>query len=539
MRKAKFILVWLYLVLSVVITASGSGVPAGTSIDNQATAAYQPSGGTATSANSNIVHVITQSSGVGAAISVVKSASKSTANPGDQLTFALDATNSGTGDAAPVSVTIDGVPTFKIVVRDVIPSNTKFAGFAAFGASTPLYHIFGSAPQTYVSTAPSDLSTVDAIAFTLDSFAAGSKFSFSFNVAVAANASGTIRNLAVTFFNNGADTSVSSNEVDVAVKGAPPSIAYYFDGNFSLPIQATAITSPLWVQVNAAACNVDPTTVESHPVTLQSTLTGDTETFTATETGANTGIFRILPAVPMRDGSVNPVIPGNKIMEVLRNDQLTASLSGCGAATVTATILIDPAGVIFDSHSNSPIAGAGVTLIDVTGNGNGGHPKAPATVLQFDGITPAPSTVTTAANGQFQFPQVLPSTYKIVVTPPTNYTFPSTVPPGQLPPGRRIDPAASYNGSFVVSVSAGATFFDVPVDTSSSTAIFIEKTADQSIVETGDFVNYTVEIKNMTSTVLTNTQVKDTLPPGFVYQLKSAHLGGASIPDPTGGKGPF
>jgi len=91
-------------------------------------------------------------------------------------------------------------------------------------------------------------------------------------------------------------------------------------------------------------------------VTLKSTLTGDTETFTATETGPNTGFFRILPAVPMRDAKANPVVSGNNIMEVLINDQITASMSGCGAASVTATILVDPAGVVFDSHSNALVA---------------------------------------------------------------------------------------------------------------------------------------------------------------------------------------
>jgi len=538
MRKAYSILARLYLALGLIAQASGASVPPGTSIDNQATASYQSSSGSATSANSNVVHVIAQASGAGAALAVSKSVSKPAANPGDQLTFTLNVTNGGTGDAAPVAVTIDSVPAVKIVMRDVIPGNTRFLAFVSTGSSTPLYHIFGSPLQSYVSAAPPDLSTVDAIAFVFDTFPAGTNATFSFNVTVAGNASGILRNTAVAFFNNGSDTSSTSNEVDVTVNGPPPGIAYYFDNTFAKTIQATAIKSPLWVQVNAAACNADPTTIESRSVTLVSALTGDTETFTATETGPNTGIFRILPSVPMRDGSINPIVSGNKIMEVLRNDQLTASLSGCGAATVSATILIDPSGVVFDSHSNALAAGANVTLIDVTGNGNGGKPNAAASVFQFDGVTAAPSSVTTSANGQFQFPQVLPSTYKIVVVPPANYTFPSTVAPGQLPAGRRIDPAASYAGSFVVTAGAGAAFFDVPVDTSAGTPIFIQKTADRVTVEQGDFVNYTVEAKNSTSNPLLNTQVKDTLPPGFAYQLKSARLDGAPIPDPAGGKGP-
>src|SRR5262249_1307534 len=225
-------------------------------------------------------------------------------------------------------------------------------------------------------------------------------------------------------------------------------------------------------------------------------------------------------------------------MEVLRNDQIVASLSGCGAASVAATILVDPQGVVFDSRSNANIAGALVTLIDVTGNGNGGHPGAPATVVQFDGVTPAPSTVTTAADGRFQFPQVLPSTYQISVKPPANYSFPSTVLPPQLPPGRHIDPSASYNGTFVVTTDPGIVLFDVPVDVSSTTRMFIQKTAARSQVEIGDFIDYTVEIKNLLPAPLPNVQVTDNLPPGFVYQTHSAKLNGSPISDPPG-KGPL
>ena len=78
--------------------ASGGSVPPGTSIDNQASASYVSSSGPATSATSNIVHVITQGSATGAALAVNKSVSKPTANPGDQLTFTLNVSNTGTGD---------------------------------------------------------------------------------------------------------------------------------------------------------------------------------------------------------------------------------------------------------------------------------------------------------------------------------------------------------------------------------------------------------------------------------------------------------
>jgi uncharacterized repeat protein (TIGR01451 family) len=255
MRKARVILTLSCLLLSCISTVAGGSVPPGTSIDNQASASYQASSGQATSASSNIVHVIAQAGG--AALSITKAVSKPTANPGDQLTYSLTVNNTG-GDAVPVSVVIDGSTAAKIIVRDIIPNNTRFSGFVSTGAATALYHVFGSPLQTYVSVAPANVSTVDAVALALDTFAGGASASFSFSVALSANASGIVRNTAVVYFNNGSDTSSTSNEVDVTVSGPAPKIAYYFDNTFAKTIQATPITSLLFVQVDAAACNADP-----------------------------------------------------------------------------------------------------------------------------------------------------------------------------------------------------------------------------------------------------------------------------------------
>jgi uncharacterized repeat protein (TIGR01451 family) len=537
LKKVFFSLVCFLLPLLTPAAAAGTSVPPGTSIDNQASVTFQESTGISISSTSNIVHVIAQAA-AGASLVINKTASKSSVNAGDQLTYTLAVSNNGSSDAAAIAVVIDGIAGSRIVVRDAIPPNTQFSAATGTGPGGVVYHLLGAPTQTYVSAIPADLSTVDSIAFVQPSFVSGTAATFSFTVAVDRNASGTVRNTAVAFYNSGVDTSSPSNEVDVSVSGPAPNISYFSNNIFNQAIHSTPIGAPLWIQVDAAACNVDPTAIETKSVTLKSLLTGDTETFTATETGPNTGIFRILPAVPSRDASQNPPVSGNKIMEVLRNDQLIASFSGCGATTVSATILIDPTGVVFDSHSDALIAGAAVTLIDVTGAGNGGHANAPAAVLQFDGITPAPSTVTTSADGRFQFPQVLPSTYRVSVKPPSSFSFPSTLSPGQLPPDRRIDSSGSYNGTFLVTASNGIVIFDVPVDASSTTPLFVEKTADRGTVNLGEFVDYTIEVKNLLSSPQANVQVNDTLPPGFMYIKHTARLNGSVMSDPIGGKGP-
>src|SRR5262252_5160645 len=254
------------LVLAPVSPASvpGSGVPAGTSIDNQATATFQGVAGPST-ANSNVVHVITQAGAP--AVTITKSASQATAIPGDQITYTLNVANIGGGDALPVAVSVDGTAATKIVVRDVIPNNSGLPAQGVVAPATFAYHIIGTPAQNYVTVAPGNLATVDAVAFLLDTLAAGSSSSFSFKVTIAANALGIVRNSATVFFNDGtADTSVLSNEVDITVNGPPPAISYYFDATFNKTIRATPMGAPLFVQVNAAACNLDPTVAETKPV---------------------------------------------------------------------------------------------------------------------------------------------------------------------------------------------------------------------------------------------------------------------------------
>ena len=89
------------------------------------------------------------------------------------------------------------------------------------------------------------------------------------------------------------------------------------------------------------------------------------------------------------------------------------------------------------------------------------------------------------------------------------------MPPSQLPPGRLIDPSGSYNGPFTITATSSSNIFDIPVDTSASTSIFIQKNASRTSVELGEFLDYTIEIKNMLSVAQANVQVNDTLPPGF------------------------
>src|SRR5947207_6512371 len=186
-------------------------------------------------------------------------------------------------------------------------------------------------------------------------------------VTVNGNASGSFSALARAGWAStpsGAPLSTPSNAHVISLPVRPAAIAYFSSASYSAPSAVGSAGAPLFVQLDAAACNVDPTRVLTVPVSVTSQLTGDTETFAATETAPNTGLFRIQPDVPTADATARPVASGDGVLEVLRNDVVTANVTHCGsvAVSVSTTLLNDPSGVVFDSHSNAPVAGVTVQL---------------------------------------------------------------------------------------------------------------------------------------------------------------------------------
>ncbi len=312
---------------------------------------------------------------------------------------------------------------------------------------------------------------------------------------------------------------------------APPRLAFYSGADFSRTILATTLGAPLFLRASAPQCDADPTRPDTLTLRLSSRLTQDAKTCTAVETGPATGVF-VVAGVPVAVGNDPTAGPASSALHEGRGDLLTAELFGCGATQTSASVWVAPGGVVFDSHTDAPVPGARVQLLDVSGQGNG-SPGGLALVYQGDGVTPAPAEVYTDRAGQYAFPIVPASTYRVVVAPPSPWQFPSRVPAAQLPGGHLLDAAASYGADFVVATSGSPIFADVPVDVHGEVTLFAEKTAGTTRAEWGDEVEYTVRVANRSDSLLDAATMRDTPPAGFAFVPGTARVNGASAPDPA------
>ena len=333
----------------------------------------------------------------------------------------------------------------------------------------------------------------------------------------------------------GASADVVSNTVRANRRD---SITYFTSAAFSTVARATRANGELFIQIEAADCNADAARADIISVTITSKMTGDSRTYAADETAADSSLFRITTMAvdhDMEEGEADDKSDGH--LDVQPDDTLTASINGCGSGPISTTILVDPIGVVYDSKTDMPVAGATVTLIDITGAGNGGAPGGPAVVFDVDGVTRMPSTVVTDVFGMYHFPLVAPSLYRLQVTAPNNYGFPSKRKPGELPASRTTNLYGSYGGEFTVSEALGLVTIDVPLDPIPG-VLYLEKNAARAVVEVGDVLDYTIRIHNTADQALVGVKVIDNLPAGFSLVPGTMRLDGAAFDGKFQNRGP-
>lgn len=329
----------------------------------------------------------------------------------------------------------------------------------------------------------------------------------------------------------GKGATLQSNLVSAAAPLAD-SITYYTGADYATRALVTESGMPLWIQAVSQACIIHPDAIDTIQITITAASTGASQTYTAIETAAGSGIFRVASQL-QPTVMVTSTTPAAGAIQATKNDTLTAKIQGCGSGSVSTTILVDPGGIVFDARSNLPLAGARVTLIDVSGAGNGGQAGGVARVFAADGVTAMPATITTDSDGAYHFPLVAPSLYRLQVTAPANYIFPSTLTPSALPAGHDIVLYGSYGADFTVSAQTGAVMLDIPLDPAQG-VLYLEKSASRADAEIGDFVDYTIRVHNSGDQDLNGVAVDDDLPAGFHYQPGTLRQDGAAVPEPAG-----
>jgi uncharacterized repeat protein (TIGR01451 family) len=315
---------------------------------------------------------------------------------------------------------------------------------------------------------------------------------------------------------------------DVAPANAVP-------GSFNLvPATNYSVGDPVFVRVTDNAANTNATTQQTITVTITTPApANDSETLTLKETGPNTGVFVGFVQSAAASGTSTP--PNSCVLNAVPNKKVNAAYSNLTAAADSA--LFDPFGIVFDSSTGLGVDGATVRIVNAATG-------LDAPVFCDNGTTPLPQPVisgsttvcdATMSQGGFRFPRLATGNYKILVTPPANYNFVSSVPFPTLQalPGAPFALNATGSIGQTFTLSAGpALQIDIPIDPLGGT-LQITKTAGKTVVGEGEFVPYIITVKNNAGGVTPNVKIADVLPSGFRYTKNSTTVDGVKLADPT------
>ncbi len=236
-----------------------------------------------------------------------------------------------------------------------------------------------------------------------------------------------------------------------------------------------------------------------------------------------------------------------------------------GSDVVQQSLPLDPSGVVYNSVSRQPVAGATVTI---------SGPAGFDTTTELVGGASNAKQVT-GSDGYYQFllfSTAPAGTYTIAVTPPASYVpGPSkTVPPCSNTPTIAATPnpaevqnsasapassvplhnpatCPSDSGSFASGAGTTQYYYSfaitpgtsgnvvnnhIPIDPVLQGAIVVTKTTPKITASRGDLVPYTITAHNTLAAALSSIVLNDQMPPGFKYIKGSARLDGVNV-EPT------
>ena len=207
---------------------------------------------------------------------------------------------------------------------------------------------------------------------------------------------------------------------------------------------------------------------------------------------------------------------------------------------------IDPSGVVYDSVTRAPVAGAIATLVDRNGN------PLPEDCY----LDPTQRNQITGPNGEYRF-DIVPGAasacpvgeteYVIEITPPAGYSFTSTILPPQSdsfdptgmgsPTPVSSSPLAPTEASPIYYLSFLLQSGDPDVINNhialdpflSRDELMVTKTSPKRSASTGDLVPYEITVRNEEPYQRADVDVVDVLPAGLTYITGTATVDGIAV----------
>ena len=524
----------------------GAGLPPGTALSNNIARIDYFDGAANQLAITNTAAYEVQPAAATPNLTIVKSATTPTFTVGFNGSYNLAVRNSGN---APTSGSI--------TVTDALPVGMSFVALGSGGTGW----VCAPSGQTVVCTSNQVISAQNLAT------------SLRLVVAVAPQAAAAPQPVANTATVSGGGEPVgadgdNSSTASVAI-GAPAAIAgrVWLDGNHNRRFDTGETLLDGWV---VEVLRV----VGGRPVVIAATRTGPPGGHAAAGTyridGLEAGagyIVRFLDpgssvlfANPVDGESGQPVSNASINGGWLRDITL-----GAGQTTIEQSLPLDPMGVVYDSQTRLSVSGATVTLQGPSGfdpaqhliGGNGNvsqvtgssgfyqfllRPGAPAGVYRFVVVSPLGYLPFSAAG-------LLPASPNRGACPasathcldPTGLDASTGVLPvqPQVGPPPQGQPFTHYLAFNLDAGDPNVVNNHIPLDPVPPSAIFVQKTASRGTVELGDFVDYTVQVRNTATVPIPGlVTLRDALPAGFAYQPGSARLNNQALADPVGGAGP-
>jgi len=468
-----------------------------------------------------------------------------------RLNYTLIVTNSASLQVTPAEITVDGQKESWVIVEDPLPPNTIFEDIQTADNDPDAVALYRTAEGQYLTQFPNDKTKIGhAVMAYKKPFAAGKKSTIQLAVKTSASVSyTTLVNEAYVLHRTGqTDKKTLSDKVKTDIVGKPTIDST--TGDYASSIYTGKVNEPIYLKTNAAICNANRFGKEQVRIQIQSKLTGDIVVVSAVESDENSGLFYF--ELETEENTVKNL--ADLKLQTLKRDEVNISLVECldeqGKVTtpineVSTQVLIDPYGIVFDSKTQKPVAGATVTLVDEYD-----QPIGANVAFTIDRNTGAlismPAKQVTSATGEFVYPLVVPGNYKLLVDtstiPDKGYSFVSDqlVYPITSFNGLAVHSDYSYGGMFTFASNSPVPNIDIPIDPMlSESGLMVKKTARDTVVELGDFTNYSISVTNNGDVLARDIKLQDTLPRGFSYVPSTMRVNGKPAPDPEGGKGPY